>query len=543
MASALLRERSAFATAVSVAALLLFVGLAAFLYFLCWNGVAAGFLSDDAIYLLMADSFRGARTGLSQGLIDYVMRQSLFPPLYPLLLAAFGADSSELLRAHLVTTTTLIAGLAMYAIWVESQIRDRVGAIGLALVFALLPGTLIHSLDIYSEFPYLFLTLVACWLAGRTPGAARVSVVLGVCVGLAVATRSAGLSLALALGIWLLRQRGSRILCFVLALAPALLWSAYKQWAYGNHEGYGALWSALWLQFVQHPGYVWTYLQPQFGTLWQGVLANFDLWQSRTTACVVAAVLLAAMVSWIRRLVAWRFDAWYVLIGAAMIIVYPYPGTFPRLVLPLLPIVLFYAYAEIRVGLGRAVEIGGKPIVAYGLLAIMLTIVAPSLFFLSDRMLEPSAPLPADWKHTRYWLRPWRIDDVRKDVAFRANLVEALREVGQSVPEQDCVSSPHTAIGMLYARRVFVQPPAPSVDAREFDRRIRGCAYVLLVPVKGEIGKDIAEPFYPRERLATDSFETARIWEDTADPNVPTAILLRLKTSAAQAVSLPGAHQ
>ena len=57
---------------VITAALLLLV-LSAGLYAFSWNRESAGFLSDDAVYLLMADSFSPFRPA-DPGLTAYVMR-------------------------------------------------------------------------------------------------------------------------------------------------------------------------------------------------------------------------------------------------------------------------------------------------------------------------------------------------------------------------------------------------------------------------------------------------------------------------------------
>src|SRR5215475_2636051 len=56
------------------------------------------FFSDDAVYLLMADAF-SPFVAADPALFDYVLRESLFPPFYPLLLGWLGAGSATLLWA------------------------------------------------------------------------------------------------------------------------------------------------------------------------------------------------------------------------------------------------------------------------------------------------------------------------------------------------------------------------------------------------------------------------------------------------------------
>ena len=131
---------------------LIFLVLSAGLYAFSWNSGSVGFLSDDAVYLLMADGFSPFRSA-EPGLIAYVMRQTLFPPLYPLLLAVLGAGSGSLLWAHLITTTTLVLALGFYGLWIDSQIRDRVPTIGLLLIFNSVAGCLGEGADRFIVLP------------------------------------------------------------------------------------------------------------------------------------------------------------------------------------------------------------------------------------------------------------------------------------------------------------------------------------------------------------------------------------------------------
>ena len=197
------RSRRAFG---SIWIFCVFLVLAVGLYYLDWNAKSAGFLSDDAVYLLMSDGFSPFRPSHVE-LTHYVLRQALFPPLYPLLLTMLGAGSDTLLWAHVITTTMLLLALVVYGVWIFFETRDRFAATALPSIFALLPGTLLLSLELLSEFPYLLLSLVALWLAACANDARRGYLLVAFFVGLAAVTRSAGLSLILAMAIWLIAAR------------------------------------------------------------------------------------------------------------------------------------------------------------------------------------------------------------------------------------------------------------------------------------------------------------------------------------------------
>ena len=508
---------------------LIFTGLSAFLYFLSWNYESAGFLSDDAVYLLMADGFSPFRAA-EPGLTGYVMREALFPPLYPFLLAALGAGSGSLLWAHVITTTTLVIALGVYGLWINSQLRDCVPAIGLLAVFALAPGTLLQDLELLSELPYLMFTLMALWLAERTRTSDRGSAWIALCVGLATLTRTAGLSLLLAFAVWLLghRVRG-RVKWLVLATIPSIAWLCYKKWILASKGAYTTFWSSLWDQLKADPGYAATFLENQGKGLWQALLNTMDFQPSHLTQSILAITLLAGLPIWIKRLRTCELDAWYLLVGGMMVLLYPFPGYFTRLFLPWVPILLFYAYQgvlQITAGWG---EIRGKPALAYLYLASLLLTLLPSLGFISHRLAEPIAPDLANWKHTRYWYRLQDVNEIREDVRFRHNLILATRQVAQSVPEGDCVYGVHTAISMLYSRRVFYQPPSPAVDASEFEKLSQGCRYFFLVPVAGQISNHPVDAFYPYNRLSGDAAELVQAWKDPRDADAQTAVLLRSK--------------
>lgn len=515
--------------------LAVFSGLSMCLYYLDWNGKSAGFLSDDAVYLLMSDGFSPFRSDDSD-LIQYVFRQSLFPPLYPLLLAMLGAGSASLLWDHVITTTTLVAALAFFGFWVFLETRDRFAAVGLMILFALLPGTLILSLDLLSEFPYLLLSLLALWLAARKNETRRGLLWIAVCVGLAATTRSAGISLILAMVIWLFPRRVPRPtkwLSIFVAIFPSIVWSVYKSVFIGSKGGYNQFWGWLLSQFRDNPlsEFVPQFVRAQGGGLWHGLIAILDLRPGTVTQVALSILLVAALPTWIQRLNLWRLDAWYLLIGGAMLFLYPFPDFFSRLLLPWVPILLLYAYLGVRSVAGVRANVLGKPALGYAALVAFFLTLLPSLGFLLHRLNESIDPKLTNWKHTRYWFRNDSMEKILSDVQFRQNLIQASRDIGQFVPKGKCVYGVHTAIAMLYGRRIFEQPAPPSVSPSTFEERSQACEYFFLASAPGLIGADPAPAFYPNDRLSVDKVEIVHVWNDESQPNTATAILARRKPS------------
>ncbi len=516
-----------------IAAGLAFVGLIALLYAMSWNPRYAGFLSDDAVYLLMADGFSPYRP-VNSALFHYVMRQSLFPPFYPMLLALFGGGSAALLVSHWITTTTLVLSLLIYAAWAGFETGNRFVAVWSTLVLGLLPGILLQNLEILSEFPYLLLSLLALKLAADSPTETRTFASMALCVGFAAITRSAGLSLVLAFAVWLFlnRSKGS-VRWIVLAILPSMLWFFYKALMFGGHAGYGSLWWGLWQQ-VRDDGplwFIWHFITRQSEALWYGLLTNFDSRPSLLSIAILAVVLLVALPVWMRRLLARRLDAWYLLIGGGMIVLYPFPSFFTRLLLPWIPILLLYSCLGVSGWANRWKATRGRQFLSYGFLAALTLTLLPSSGFIAHRFFAPIDSRLSGWKHTRYWFRFEPTSQIKADLIFRQNLVDAAREVPRWVPEGDCVFGVYTAMPMLYSRRIFQQPPAPPDGAGKFSRIPQACRYYFLMSAGGDIGGRRVKAFYPYERLPAKRIKVIHVWMDIDTPGVPSAILLNLKSS------------
>jgi hypothetical protein len=512
----------------TIAVLLVFIALAVVLYTLDWNPRSAGFLSDDAVYLMMADAFSPFHSGES-ALTQYILRQSLFPPMYPLLLGLLGGGSGALLWSHLITTTTLVLAIGFYGLWVFSETRNRIAAAVLIAIFALSPGTLLLSLDFFSEFPYLLFSLLALYLASRDDQTRSSYAAIVVAVALAAITRSAGFSLLLATAIWMFvhRIRG-RFLWVAVLVAPTAIWSWYKARFIGSSGGYDRLWLTVWEQLRDHPTqFVPQFVHDQSLGLWRGLLSDLGVRPTALTEAIALLILITAVPAWIARLRVSKLDAWYLLIGGGMLCLYPFPTFFSRLLLPWLPIIFFYSYLTLSKASARLSAFRGKPAFAYAGLAAIVIATMPSIAFFTERFFDPIPPELVYWKHTRYWYRVQSVEQILSDLQFRSNLITASEALQQWVPEGQCVFTVHTAIVMLYGRRVSQQPPPPHLDDAGFAKRGSECEYFLLLSSPGSVGDEAVAPFYPAERFPANAMQEIHSWTDPNAPDHLVAVLLR----------------
>ena len=493
-----------------------------------WNSASAGFLSDDAVYLLMADGFSPYHTS-DPALISYVFRQTLFPPFYPLLLAILGGGSEHLSWSHFLTSSTFVAALYFFWRWTWSETRSLTAATSLIVVYALLPETLLFNFELMSEFPYLMLTLVALNGAAKAQKHFSTYVVVAACVGLAAITRTAGISLVVALFVWLFRKdmRG-RLILIATAIAPTAAWASYKR-VHGFGESYDQLWQSLGSQIHAQGffSFVPRYLIDQFIAAWHGVLMHFDVLPSGTTMLLTAVILTSAVPTFVSRIRGWCMDAWYLMFGVVMTLLYPFPDHFTRLFLPFIPIVLLYSWLTIlkfTTGWNRTSRVSIRLALCGGTVTALL----PSLFFLSSRLNEAVAPPLLGWKHTSYWYQLRDLTTIRDDVAARQRLIDANRDLKALVPVGECVFSLRVALTMLYSGRVAWSPPPPSQSSGEqFALRLKSCPTVFLVGAPGRVGVEAVPAYYPAELLDKASYRMIRVWDSASGPGSPTAEAVR----------------
>jgi hypothetical protein len=145
-------------------------------------------LSPDSItYLSVADHLRHGR-----GLVDFTDRPfSVFPPLYPLVLAPFGAD---LWWARAVNVIALaVAGMLFHRL-LAGRVRWWLAAAAV-LAMVVCQGTVTVVGSAFSEPLFLVVALGAVAVLGGGPTTVRRAAMVGALAGIGFLTRYAGVSL------------------------------------------------------------------------------------------------------------------------------------------------------------------------------------------------------------------------------------------------------------------------------------------------------------------------------------------------------------
>lgn len=477
--------------------------LAAGYYAWTWSHVLATFGGDNAVYLMTAESYSPyfSHSHVAQFFADH----SQYPPLFPLFLAFLGGGKN-ILVSHVITTTFLVAALPVFYLLLKTQGLGGWKSVTLATLFAILPGTYMEALDILSENLFLLLTLTALLfvtLAESSAAPAKWLWAAALAIVAACLTRSAGIALAVAFGIylWLNRVPGKMILAGA-AILPMFLWQAF-----GQGPGRSDYYRSLAQKFSHHP---LQSLRSQVGVemhaLAYGWLKNFI--NARYAIWAIGLIGLLCLAGTVHRLSKKRLDGIYVALYLALILIWPFPAEAIRFVFVILPILLMQG---VLLATNATRPIAAKAPLARTVPAAVLLIpallAAPTLLLTIQRFQTPLPPNLEAYKHTSGWYAP----DPRKaanQIQFSAAFEGSFAPVKRVVPPGACILSIKPPIVGYLANRMSAAPPLANLGPSEFNEAIRksACRYLYLSPFTSPT---FPEPFYPAKRLGSTMSEVA----------------------------------
>jgi len=195
---------------------------------LAWQARARGIFTfgDDAAYLLLSRALRAFSYREAQFIGEPIAAR--FPPGYPTLLALVGVFGEHLKLITAVGIAISASGLIALFDVIRRRWSEQIALLVVAVV-AVNPSVVSNAGAIASETLFGSLTLWSLWGADRTDQGERRGVFTGITAIAAALTRSAGVTLPLALGAhWLLRRR-FRLLA-IMALASAMTVGAWLAW-------------------------------------------------------------------------------------------------------------------------------------------------------------------------------------------------------------------------------------------------------------------------------------------------------------------------
>jgi hypothetical protein len=478
--------------------LLFFGGLAALYAIWCWSTELGDFGGDNAYYLLTARHY-SLWLGPSDVAAHFAVR-SPYPPLFPILLALTGGGAS-LLAAHLAVAAGWVFAIVVFYLWLDALGFDRLTATAGAVLFGLLPDVLLEALSVHSEALYLPLTLVTLWTVARYErhGKQTDLYVAVATIALATLTRSAGVSLLVAFGAYLVvyRPKGFGWLLGI-AVAPMVAWSLISP---SRAQGYVA-------QLMDRYGSdllgaLVAQISVGARALWYGWIQVFG---AGHTAMVVLSVMgLVCIAGMLHRIWRWKLDGLYAGAYLLLILLWPFPAETQRLVLVIVPVLLTQALlllSTVPVVTSRGWVVHHRQVLA---LAPLLILVVPELALGVQRFTRPLPDDLAPYRQALSWYgAPPR--EAIDDLISRAAVAQHLRTLDKWMGPGECVYGMKPSIVGFYSGRISFPPPSARLNDEEFQIAVRTgpCKYFYVM---GYISPSFPTPYYPAMRLG-DSLRT-----------------------------------
>lgn len=307
-----------------------------------------------------------------------------YPPVFPGILAiAMAAGLQPWVQLKILIALFAAAAVCFSFLWIRRRGRPLL-ALGVATLLALAPGVLVEAHWILSDVPFWAMTLAAVWALERMPprvgGRFAFAVVA---IVLAYFTRSAGLPLVIAACAWLIwRKRWTQLAIFIGVLVPlAILW-----WLRARTEG-GVDYVSQFLfvdPYSPHLGRIGIsdlparmasnavkYLRLHLPILLTG---RAYPWMLLPSLLIVASGVLG----WARRLRRPAIAELFLPLYIGLLLVWPAVWSGERFLLPVLPVLLYYA-GDGLAWLGRKLHPRAGFLAAGSTVVILLLAAAPAL--------------------------------------------------------------------------------------------------------------------------------------------------------------------
>ncbi|MHC9543027.1 MAG: hypothetical protein AB9903_26250 [Vulcanimicrobiota bacterium] len=334
------------------------------LYLLSMNCVSVGDINDDAMYIIASRSFT-----VGQGMretFDPAAPKTRFPPGLPLLIAlpvlSFWPDFWLLKLAALIFALSSIYVLYLYF----SRRSDSFNGLAIAMLFALNPVTVLYSGTVMADFPYLLCSFLTLFLLEEQKSVSskteRWSMILLACLAFfSLWLRLIGVSLIIAVTIVLLLKRRylHASLCAAagaLAYAGIIFFSDTTCYAVTKQSMNVSKIIEIVIQNLQFYMTNNFFIVPQIS----------EPYNTPVLVVLVTLLVLALVINW--RKGTMGVLELYLLGYSFLLLTYPYFSS--RLIIPVLPILLYFIFISLR-------EIAGQRRERLAFIAVSLLMIIP----------------------------------------------------------------------------------------------------------------------------------------------------------------------
>ena len=487
-----------------------------------WSTMLADFSGDNAVYWLTANHFSPWGTAVPTA--AHFAAKSVFPPLYPLVLA-LGGGGTSLLAAHVVSAVLLWCGLLAFVRLLGLIGIGWVAALGLMLAVAVSRSVLRESLQLHSEHLYLLLSLLALVFALSAASRRQAIYLCAACVAAAYLTRTSGLALALAMLAFIaVRHRSALPGCLLIIGLPIVAWSLWHHGSASYVNDMMRLYAQVGLagiiaRNVEYLGLAWLACFNEVGLVGHGPI-------------LPTLFALAGVGGLLVRLRTAQPDALYVPLYLLMLVLWPYPAEYQRMLYPIFPLILaqglFFSASWIPQHAHRLQARHSSVL----FLALLAAAVLPYAAFALTRFVET----PPDAQYAPYTRTlAWYMADPTQAIAnvgYQRAVTEALLDIrtANRIEPEGCLLATKTAVVSLYSHRLTLGLPRPDrAGTVDLDRlRHNPCRAVFMTQA---VSPSFPYAYFPYEQIR-DLLTAVRVYPNPARPDAPAALLGHLPDNA-----------
>jgi hypothetical protein len=481
-----------------IAAIIIAVSIFYF-YFTSGDSVV-GMLGDDAAYLLQAELYSPWVKDASPA-IDYIQKRSLYPPIYPIVLGMFGADSHNIVLASSLTVSLLLLSFLIIGYFAYLLTESKYAALLIALMLAFLPKSLLFSQDLYSEFLFMCFIYAVFILLNSDKINSEKWLLSALIISLASLTRSIGIGLSCAFIILLIIKRPRYYFYYIsLSCMPFLMWMLSRYALVGN--------SNYITHLMDNSNVIQAY--DVFSLLQNKIIIFIQAWarlytaQSDNTILVNSLLVMfftLSIIGFHSRFVKYKLDAIFVSIYLLILIIWPYSDYYliERFIYPIFPVLLIYIVIAIQ----KLFSQKKYQYISFGVILLFnISIVLPTSISYIKRGFIDIEPNLKPYTRTGHWLATKDYEDAFQYASILKVVIESLPYVSNYVPESACIYSARTPLVLLFTHRKSLYFPDVKNSADDFHEYTSTCDYFLAMPMTSSNKQSI---YYPIEIVKSDA--------------------------------------
>ena len=505
--------------------------MTAFLLSITYGDHTVGLLSDDAIYLLMAEMYSPWPIRKHAAVLAFIRPEYQFPPVYPFCLMLFGGHSQAPVLAATVTVMSLAAALCLFGLWIRREQQSTGQALLLMGLLCLAPATLLLSQGLWSEFLFMCFLYAALFIVAAEPGNRHSLLLAALMLALASLTRSIGVVFVAAFMLYVIvNRRPDRLLLISVSLLPFASWNLGRA-IMGDNAVYWEIIANLSGAGTGgdiNPGFIRNKADRIIrGLYWQ--FTGVEDTRPLPTSGLIGTWLfmLLAAPGFLRRLRQRKLDALALPIYLFTVIIWPHESIYfvSRFLYPVFPLLLFYAATGFngpRRGALNRVVTG-----ATTMLTVFLCFTSSSQ--LLQRAYTDLGDDLNDFRRSRAWLKTRSVDEATAEARTIREIFNIYRQLTSTMPQNECVYTLQAPLVMLHSGRIAESMPEPDSPNQEFDAGMAYCRFILATSLIDSGG--VYPPYYPMARLPdNDNYSVTPMYFDPAFKQRPLAFLIEQHT-------------